>query len=351
MSIKAELARNNYEASLNQIKAIRYLLTYFYEYLDTKTAWFIPTITSLLNELIPFCYQIDEEGKREHKNYKKTTLSECVNLIRTWFSNFKKADIPKLVACLPLIVCFYKTQFIQFNPTLITPIVPDANGQFLAVIPQQFKSLVAAFYYYFGRYYIYSNNMVKASIYLTLALDLSIKQNNYKNIRTILFYLIPVNIYIGRRPSPSTLQTYNLHIYDNLLISLKTGNIQLFNNMMNTNQTLFLKKGIFFVVDHLSLYIHLMLFKRVQKLVQSIQISISFLTSLYEHNNIHINTLQLEGIYMSLISQKYLKGYIAHKQLKIVVSKENCVPQIKTQYENSLQEEGEKMMKQKLVYM
>lgn len=85
-----------------------------------------------------------------------------------------------------------------------------------------------------------------------------------KNKKLILSYLIPVKILLGKMPTQSLLQTYDLvSQFSPLINAVKSGNVSLFNETLSKNELFFIHQGIYLLLEKTKLLVYRSLFKRM----------------------------------------------------------------------------------------
>ncbi len=84
-----------------------------------------------------------------------------------------------------------------------------------------------------------------------------------KLYRAILLYLIPVKMFLGKMPKESLLKEYNLYQFENLSKAVQLGNLQLFTETLEKYQDFFIQKGIYLLIEKLTMLTYRNLFKKV----------------------------------------------------------------------------------------
>ena len=74
-------------------------------------------------------------------------------------------------------------------------------------------------------------------------------KNEKRNRARILQYLIPVQIYFGIYPSNKLIEKYDLNQYIELVPAIVCGDIQTFEKNMKLNQSFFLNRGIYLLIE------------------------------------------------------------------------------------------------------
>merc|ERR1712059_148618 len=120
---------------------------------------------------------------------------------------------------------------------------------------------------------------------------------------------IPVKMLLGQMPRESLLAKYNL------------------NQALEEHEKVFIKWGIFLILEKLKIITYRNLFKKVTLLVKSHQVSINaFTTALRMMKVEDVDEDETACILANLIYEGRIKGYISHQHQKLVVSKQNAFP-------------------------
>ncbi|EDQ90949.1 uncharacterized protein MONBRDRAFT_36294 [Monosiga brevicollis MX1] len=186
------------------------------------------------------------------------------------------------------------------------------------------------YHYYMGRRSMYEANYMQANEHLSFAAQ-HCHRSSTSNKRLILLHLIPVNLLLGRLPTKDLLQTYNLMQFAQIVDAVKTGNLAVLNDELDKYQEFFVQWGVFLVLEKVKLLAYRNLFKRVWQIMNHTVIPLSsFLTAMQVAKEPDVDEDEVEGILANLIHQKMIKGYIAHGHRKLVLSKENPFPKLKS---------------------
>ena len=104
--------------------------------------------------------------------------------------------------------------------------------------------------FYEGRLAIFQEDYVLAETCLNFCLEKCPKSEKSNRAR-ILQYLIPVRMYFGEYPSAKLLRKYELHQYVGVLSALARGDVRRFDDHVKMNQSFFLSRGIYLLVEKL----------------------------------------------------------------------------------------------------
>merc|ERR1712004_812432 len=89
-----------------------------------------------------------------------------------------------------------------------------------------------------------------------------------------LIYLIPVKMLLAKLPSPSLIQKFGLYQFQDITISLRTGDVRLYNRAMSRCENFFIKTGVLLILERLKNIVYRNLFRRVAHILGTHQIDI-----------------------------------------------------------------------------
>jgi hypothetical protein len=147
----------------------------------------------------------------------------------------------------------------------------------------------------------------------------------------VLQYLIPTMILKRILPSPLLFSKFpGAYIYYDIVDSVKTGNLSVFDAALKANESKFVLWGTLMIVEKLRLLVVLTLFKKVWMMLENPSIlPIDVLnTALNFSTNQQGDSEQTCCSVVNLISLGYMKGYISHEKQVVVLSTTNPFPSI-----------------------
>ena len=160
-----------------------------------------------------------------------------------------------------------------------------------------------------------------------------------RNKRRILEFLIPVKLRLGRFPARRLLEKYDLMQFAPLTRAIQVGDLRAFNEALREHQEFFVRKGIFLILDQTKTYVYRNLFRKAYVVHKSLakdkeqwQVPLALFKTALDLNGLvgddAIDADELECILATLISQRYVQGYIAHKAGKVVVDRSTPFPKL-----------------------
>ena len=173
---------------------------------------------------------------------------------------------------------------------------------------------------------MFDNQLKEAEEYLRYSFE-HCNRDCRENKRLILIYLVPVKMLLGQMPLVALLKKYNLEEFTGVMEAVKEGNLCKLNHALDENEKIFIKWGIFLILEKLKIITYRNLFKKVTLLMKSHQISVEAYTTALRLMKVEgIDNDETACILANLIFQGRIKGYISHQHNKLVVSKQNPFP-------------------------
>ena len=180
------------------------------------------------------------------------------------------------------------------------------------------------FNYYVGRLYLFEDNFDRAEECLDFCLR---KERDSANRKRILNFLVPVRLLKGKLPSQQLLETYAMHPYMSLIDGLMVGNLEQFSRALDKNSELFLKRGVFLLLEKCKFIAYRNLFKRCWLILEkSSQISLAQLLKAFKFCGKQVDLDEIECVLANLIYKGYIKGYLSHTKRMLVLSKRDPFP-------------------------
>uniref|UniRef100_A0A8C2QMB7 PCI domain-containing protein 2 n=1 Tax=Cricetulus griseus TaxID=10029 RepID=A0A8C2QMB7_CRIGR len=149
-------------------------------------------------------------------------------------------------------------------------------------------------------------------------------RSSQKNKRMILIYLLPVKMLLGHMLTIELLRKYHLMQFSEVTKTISEGNLLLLNQALAKHKTFFIRCDIFLILEKLKIITYRNLFKKVNLLLKTHQLSLDAL--LVALKFMHVEDVDIDDvqcILTNLIYMGHIKGYISHQHQKLVVSKQN----------------------------
>lgn len=124
-------------------------------------------------------------------------------------------------------------------------------------------------------------------------------------------------------PNQKLLVKYNLKPFEEIVKSVKQGNILKFTNDMIEYEDFFIESGVYLFLEKLKMTTYRNLFKRVANILNTAQIPIDACVDILRFlGEEDMDNDVCQCILANLIYEGKIKGYISHKHNKLVISKD-----------------------------
>lgn len=179
--------------------------------------------------------------------------------------------------------------------------------------------------YYVGRLNTFEDQYEEAEKNLDFAF-LHCHKDSLRNKRRILSYLLPVKLIQGRLPTKQLLEKYELHEFLHLVEGIRTGNLRDFTDGLLKYQDKFIRQGTYLLLEKCKAVCYRNLFKRVFLITGKTQLRLEKIMVALKWLETPMELDEIECILANLIYRGYIKGYIAHLQRVLVLSRNDPFP-------------------------
>ncbi len=326
--------RENYQIAFESLKDSFIIFQEIYKSLETPK--FLNGIVKLYMRNLLFISIVADNSKLMHKSI-NTNNVECVNELgrhlMNFFSKFQNCNEKEIVffAIISIFRIYFKLRTYRNSNTLTEWI---ALGHIdLKLIPQ---SDLVTYYYYSGRLGLYELKIIDAQRIFSNAFDICHIAHK-PNLKLLLEYLIPLNLFFGKIPSLQILEKYELKGYSDIIQAYKRGDINKFEEALNSLEERLIQLGTFLIVDKLRGFVFRNLIRIVYKVFEeelsqskfaviSIELLYNVLRNVFGYDYYDLEELEL---YLnSVIYKGLIAGYIHSKNKVIVFSKKNPFPNL-----------------------
>lgn len=285
--------------------------------------------------------QADNQNIKKKTNINISCVNELGRHLMNFFSKFQMREDKEIVffCMISIIRIYFKLRTYRNSKTLVEWV--ELGNINLDLIP---KSDLVTYYYYSGRLGLYELHISDAQKILSYAFNIC-NVDSFNNIKLILEYLIPLNLFFGKIPTIQVLEKYDLLLYSNLIQAYKLGNIKDFEKSLDEVEDRLIQLGTFLIIDKLRGYVFRNLIKNIYRIFENDLIDQSkfpcikieaihiILKNVYEYENYDLEELEL---YLNTVIYKGLiKGYIHNKLKKIVFSLKCPFPKLSEVIENN----------------
>ncbi|KJE94252.1 hypothetical protein CAOG_04921 [Capsaspora owczarzaki ATCC 30864] len=318
---QSALLQEAYAAQANLVKSVLLALN------RDESNWMVETVKAITVDLRSTAIRADDDliaqrRKPVNRDEAGRTLMEAFKAC----SDRNPLETTKRLGCLhvanQLLKLYFNLNNFQQSINLIKNVKAGGNVLSLDHFP---VSHVVTFRFFHGRVLLLEGNYLEAEKELGLALD-RCHRNCISHRRLILLYLIPVRLLLGRIPQAALLSKYRLAQFVDIVTAVRQGNIRLLNSALATHQAFFIKRGIYLVLEKLQLLCMRTLFKKVHAILNDAKLPVSAFVTALNWMGIDADMDEAECLLATLISEKRIKGYIAHQRNILVLSKNQPFP-------------------------
>ncbi|XP_045127999.1 PCI domain-containing protein 2-like isoform X1 [Portunus trituberculatus] len=291
--------------------------------------WMLPVMYTSCLDLRLFALAADQELTRTGASKAGETLEKAAEALMSCFricaaDTRTSEDCTKRWGLLYLVNQFFKIYFKINKLNLCKPMVRAIEA--LSFKDRFSLSQLITYKYYTGRKDMFDSDFQSADATLSFAFQ-RCHVGSRKNKRRILIYLIPVKMLRGYLPKPSVLERYNLPEFQDVVTSVRQGNVKLLSETLARHESFFIGAGIYLILEKLKILAFRNLFKKVFLMSGTHQIDITlFLRALQWMCVEDVDLDETECILSNMINDGRIKGYISHAHRKVVVSKKDPFP-------------------------
>ncbi|KAI8471608.1 MAG: hypothetical protein J3K34DRAFT_416655 [Monoraphidium minutum] len=187
------------------------------------------------------------------------------------------------------------------------------------------------FFYFLGRTELYNENVELAATRLGDALA-ACRRDAHSHKKTILRYLVPCKMLLGELPDPALLTQYGLSEYEDLRAAVVAGDAGLFRRALEAQQYGLVRVGLYLLVDKLQVAVYRRLIRKCVAVNRELrpdkahQLPLALVQGVLAQQGAGVDLDELECIAANLVVREAVKGYIAHKQKVLVLSKDAPFP-------------------------
>jgi len=293
---------------------------------DKDDNWALPIMYGLILDLKYLASKVETTYKTENTTYEKAADS-IMSCFRVCASDGRAAKgVSKKWGMMFLVNQLFKIYFKIGNLHLCKPLIRAIDS---STNKDEFPLAQQVTYkYYVGRKAMFDSNYVQADEHLSFAYENCHKQKR-NNLRSILIFLVPVKMLLGKLPPLQLLEDHNLHQFADVSIALKNGNLKALNAALTKHEKFFIHTGTYLIIEKLKSIAFRTLFRKVHLILGSYQIPLKKLVSVLETQGIDdIDIEETECIAAGLIFSGKIRGYISHQHKTMVVSKVNAFPSV-----------------------
>lgn len=292
----------------------------------------------LLLNGVRFFKSLIAECKKDMKKYWKLPIQVLdrhadgiISELRDTYTAYKKASTDSskgVILSLNTLFWFYfQVNQYQQCTFFLRPIQDQLDSLLYGVE----KSYLVTFYYYYGRLKIYEGQFEKAADYLGRAFDLCTKAFMNHKIK-ILRLLVPFKMLCGWLPSQDLFKQYKIPEYEGLVRAVAQADLAAFDAAKKQYKRVWIKRGIYFLLDQMELII----IRRVLKLVwllggkQTVVESEKIKKALNLRAPQKYDLEEIECLIANLAVQGYVRAVVFPEQKKVVFAGDKPFPSLQS---------------------
>lgn len=265
----------------------------------------------------------------EQKEFGSKRLEETESLLKRAYSLVVNDRLPaedsKKLASLELVNQLFRIYFKLNTVHLCRSLIRQVEGpskyrvhidprELLIIHPLGFPSFEqfpishqVTFCFFAGRLRLFDDDFKATEQHLGFAFR-HCPQKYWKSRRQILIYLIPARIVLGKLPSTRLIHKYQLsQYYERLVYCIRIGNVAGVEASLKQWEEFFIRRGVYFVLEHLKLITLRVFFKRIYQLLGSTRLKLPDLLCALKVAGYEMDIDELECCLANLIYQGYIK--------------------------------------------
>ncbi|EFN51772.1 hypothetical protein CHLNCDRAFT_27542, partial [Chlorella variabilis] len=300
-------------------------------------AWVVAPMHSVVHNLSSVAQAADQELRQAGQRPDK--LGDCGDQLRKCFSVSLQApgkhDIEKKLAALDIVNVSIKIYFRLNTLRLCKNLMRTVDSRQFAAFDAFPMSQRVTYKFYVGRLAVFDEKYVQAQDSLEYALH-HCHKDAHRNKALILKYLVPVQLLLGRLPSPALVAAHGLQQYEPIIIAMRNGDIKLFNDIMDAQQFRFIQEGTYLLLEKLRYAAYRRLLRKVcgvhaeMEPHKRTQIPLPQFQAALAFQGVELDMDEVECVAANLIFRKYIRGYLSHAHKVLVVAKNEPFPPLRS---------------------
>ncbi|CEP12593.1 hypothetical protein [Parasitella parasitica] len=309
------------------------LVQAFQRGMSNMTRWCLPALYIINNDLRIIASKADDQADTAVEGQRKK-LEEAANVISKSFTycitDRGVLNSSKKYGTYCMIGILFRIYFKLKQQNLCKNILRAVKAADMPSIDQYSKSDRVTFRYYLGRLYFLEEDYVKAEH----ELDMAFKECTNKHIQNkelILQTLLPVKLMRGILPTKALFKKFPRArtIYSGLATSIRTGDVKGFNVTLTHSEPLLIRQGTYFAIEKAESIAIRQLFRKVYLVLGlNTRIPIQTFKKALEFEGMNVEIEEAEWMLANMIYKGYMKGYLSHEKMFLVLSKDNPFPSV-----------------------
>ncbi|KAK4511528.1 uncharacterized protein ATC70_012743 [Mucor velutinosus] len=309
------------------------LVQAFQRGMSNMTRWCLPALYIINNDLRIAASKADDQAETAVEGQRKK-LEEAANVISKSFTycitDRGVLHSSKKYGTYFMIGILFRIYFKLKQQNLCKNILRALKAADMPSIDQFSKSDRVTFRYYLGRLYFLEEDYVKAEHELDLAFN-ECTNRHIKNKELILQTLLPVKLMRGILPTANLFKKFPRarQIYSQLATSIKMGDVKAFNVALTNSESMLIRQGTYFAIEKAESIAIRQLFRKVYLVSGcNTRIPIQTFQKALEFEGINVEIEEAEWMLANMIYKGYMKGYLSHEKMFLVLSKDNPFPPV-----------------------
>ncbi|PRW20744.1 PCI domain-containing 2 [Chlorella sorokiniana] len=312
-------------------KVVAALQPFLKVFREDSGAWVVAPMHSVVHNLSSVALAADAElraaGQRPDK------LGDAGDQLRKCFSVSLQApgNKDKKLAALDIVNVSIKIYFRLNTLRLCKNLIRTVDSRQFADFDAFPASQRVTYKFYVGRLAVFDENYQEAQEALEYALA-HCHRGAARNKALVLKYLVPVQLLLGRLPTPALIAAHGLHQYEPIIAAMRSGDVKLFNDTMEAQQFRFIQEGTYLLLEKLRYAVYRRLLRVVHGVHAQLepekrtQIPLPQFQTALALQGVPLDMDEVECVAANLIFRKYVRGYISHKNEVMVVAKADPFP-------------------------
>ncbi|KAI8991697.1 hypothetical protein BDF20DRAFT_845891 [Mycotypha africana] len=309
------------------------LVQAFQRGMSNMTRWCLPVLYIINNELRIIATKADLNSTVAVEGQRRK-LEEAANVISKSFTycitDRGMLAVSKKYGTYCMIGILFRIYFKLKQQNLCKNILRAVKAADMPPLHEFPKSDRVTFRYYLGRLYFLEEDYAKAEYELNLAFY-ECTNRSLKNKELILQILLPVKLMRGILPTDKLFSKFPKarHLYGDLANAIRRGDIKQFNTALNDAESQLIRQGTYFAIEKAESIAIRQLFRKVFLLLgMNTRIPIATFKKALDFEGLNVEIEEAEWMLANMIFKGYMKGYLSHEKMFLVLSKDNPFPRI-----------------------
>lgn len=323
------LYSGDYQEAYNHQKQVCQL---FFRWFQDASAWALPILYLLLNDLRRFASLADEPGYSAGGGL--PSLEECSRLVSKAFSLCATDRVNKgresrrngayHTACLSM-KCYFRVGKPNLCKNVVRAVTSDPKTPPVEQAPIGDQ---VTWRFYIGMLAFLAGEDARAAIELEWAFShcpLSCKRNQ----ELILTFLIPLHLLRGSLPSAKLLARFPRlqETYGPFVDAIRKGSVQAYDEALERAQPRLVSMNTYLAVERAREICLRTLFRRAWEASdRNSRIPISTFRKALELQRVEVDNDEVECMVANMIYRGFIRGYISHERQTVVLAKTNAFP-------------------------